>query len=360
MTFTILDLKIPKSNCKSTIVKCRNYNKFDEYLFQQDILNSFVFNTLYNIVDLNEAWSAWHAEFLRICEKHAPKRSFKFKQRYNPWFPEHITKSIYHRDFLYEKAVVSKSPTSMNAYILARNKVNLAIRKAKKDYYHNIITTNIRHMWSLLKTILPSKINTSRKPTNLTADMFNKYLSTIGRELTKHFITADNASPINDKTSSCSKSFNFRLIPVTFTLKKLSSLKLSSSPDILGLENKLLRLCAPYIATSLTHIYNLFLYHGTFPDAFKLAPVTPVYKATGDKSNFSNYRPISVISTVAKILESGVKEQLMTFLCTITYLHLNSLHMLKVAPHRWRCTKMTENWLNAINNKLITAACFID
>ena len=40
MTFTILDLKIPKPNCKSTIVRCQNYNKFDEYLFQQDILNS--------------------------------------------------------------------------------------------------------------------------------------------------------------------------------------------------------------------------------------------------------------------------------------------------------------------------------
>ena len=87
----------------------------------------------------------------------------------------------------------------MNAYRLARNKVNLAIRKAMKDYYHNIITTNTRHMWSLLKTILPSKINTSRIPTNLTADMFNKYFSTIGQELNKHFITADNASSINDK-----------------------------------------------------------------------------------------------------------------------------------------------------------------
>ena len=93
-------------------------------------------------------------------------------------------------------------------------------------------------MWSLLKTIRPSKINTSRLPTNVTANMFNIYFSTIGQELTKHFNTADTASSIKDKTSSCSKRFNFRLIPVTFTLKK-SSLKLSSSPDILGLEKKL-------------------------------------------------------------------------------------------------------------------------
>ena len=114
----------------------------------------------------------------------------------------------------------------MNAYRLGRNKVNLAIRKAKKDYYHKIIATNTRNMWSLLKTILPSKINTSRIPTYLTADMFNKYFSTIGQELTKHFITADNASSINDKTSSCSKSFNFRLIPVTFTLKNCLLLSL--------------------------------------------------------------------------------------------------------------------------------------
>ena len=77
--------------------------------------------------------------------------------------------------------MASKSCISMNAYRLVRNKVNLAIRKTKKDYYHN---NKHSHMWSLLKTILP-KINTSRIPNNLTANMFNTYFSTIGQELNK-------------------------------------------------------------------------------------------------------------------------------------------------------------------------------
>ena len=54
--------------------------------------------------------------------------------------------------------------------------------------------------------------------------MFNKYFSTIGQELTKHFTNADTASSVN-KIPSCNKSFKFRLIPVTFNLKKLSSLR---------------------------------------------------------------------------------------------------------------------------------------
>ena len=59
---------------------------------------------------------------------------------------------MYLRDFLHKKAVASKSSTFMNAYRLARNKENLAIRKAKKDYYHNITTANTRHMWSKCTT----------------------------------------------------------------------------------------------------------------------------------------------------------------------------------------------------------------
>ena len=98
---------------------------------------------------------------------------------------------------------------------------NLAIRKAKKDYCHNIITANTHHMWSLLKTILPSKINTSRLSTNLTVKIFNMCSSTIGQELTKNVTTADTASSIKNKTSSCNK-FQFQINLCYFHTQKNS------------------------------------------------------------------------------------------------------------------------------------------
>ena len=50
-----------------------------------------------------------------------------------------------------------------------------------------------------------------------------------------------------------------------------------------------------------------------FPDDWKLAKVTPVFK-DGNKNDCGTYRPISVISVVAKILEKLVYQQLKSFM----------------------------------------------
>ena len=50
------------------------------------------------------------------------------------------------------------------------------------------------------------------------------------------------------------------------------------------------------------------------PEDFKTARVTPVYKGKGDKSDPNNYRPISVVPILAKILEKQVKVQLINYL----------------------------------------------
>ena len=69
----------------------------------------------------------------------------------------------------------------------------------------------------------------------------------------------------------------------------------------------------PCIIESLTYLFNLVLNTGTFPDDMKFAKVTPIYKS-GEKTDCGNYRPISVISTVAKILEKIIYNQISDFL----------------------------------------------
>jgi len=52
---------------------------------------------------------------------------------------------------------------------------------------------------------------------------------------------------------------------------------------------------------------------GTFPEKYKEAIIRPIYKG-GDIEDASNYRPISLISNVSKIIEKAVKNQLVGFL----------------------------------------------
>ena len=54
----------------------------------------------------------------------------------------------------------------------------------------------------------------------------------------------------------------------------------------------------------LTYIINLSLEQGIFPDSLKIAKVIPIFKQ-GSRSSCNNYRPISVLSALSKILRSA-------------------------------------------------------
>ena len=109
-------------------------------------------------------------------------------------------------------------------------------------------------------------------------------------------------------------NFHFHHVNTAFVSKCLLGLRKNCSVDILEFDTTLLKLAALFIAPSIGHICNLSLNQGTVPEDFKLARVTPIYKGKGLKSELGNYRPISVISHISKILEKIVKDQIMDFL----------------------------------------------
>ena len=76
---------------------------------------------------------------------------------------------------------------------------------------------------------------------------------------------------------------------------------------------KLTRECADIISGLLCDLFNKSLMSGIFPDDWKCARVTPLFKQ-GESSDLNNYRPISVISVIAKVLERIVYDQLYNFL----------------------------------------------
>jgi hypothetical protein len=102
----------------------------------------------------------------------------------------------------------------------------------------------------------------------------------------------------------------FSLYSVTFSgvFKELENLDISKSTGIDGLGPRILKLSAPFIADSLTHIINLSLCTGIFPSTLNNARVTALHRG-GDNTDVNNYRPISVLPTVSKIFEKIVYKQ---------------------------------------------------
>ena len=90
--------------------------------------------------------------------------------------------------------------------------------------------------------------------------------------------------------------------------KYLTNLDIIKSTGTDGVGPRILKLSKSIIVDYLTHIINLSLFTGIFPDISKYAKVTPIFKA-GNKDDPNNYRPIPILPTVSKIFERTVFNQ---------------------------------------------------
>ena len=115
--------------------------------------------------------------------------------------------------------------------------------------------------------------------------------------------------------------YSIKTVSHTFTLtettddilKLISSLLLNKASVLDGISCRLLKEATSIVAPSLTHIINLSITIGIFPDEWKLAIVSLVYKeGGGDDPN--NYRPISVLPVISKLIERIVLDQFYEYL----------------------------------------------
>ena len=100
-------------------------------------------------------------------------------------------------------------------------------------------------------------------------------------------------------------AFKFEEVKEQFILNNLHKIDVKKAAGLDNIPPRLLKDSANVIARPLTKIINVSLEQGTVPDDFKLAKVIPVFKK-GQPENMDNYRPISVLPTVSKLLEKAV------------------------------------------------------
>ena len=80
--------------------------------------------------------------------------------------------------------------------------------------------------------------------------------------------------------------------------------------------NQFLKRWAPFLASSITYLFNLSLSTSSFPCAWNLAKVIPLYKNRGSQSDPSNYRPVSLLPAIGKVMDDIQSARLISFLTT--------------------------------------------
>ena len=281
-----------------------------------------------------ESFDLFHNRLTALHNKHFPK--VRIKRRYNnkkPWLTEALRISIKHKNKLYYIYQKVKSVSNELNYKRYKSKLQNILKKAEKAYFHDLLlnhSNDIRKSWVIIKGIIhknrKEQVQTKFKlqDGNVTAqkaiisNKFNDFFVNIGPTLSK-------AIPSGSKLPT---AYLGDMIKETIFLTPVDSLEVKNI--ILSLKNSaaghddvgasLLKLSIEHIVAPLTHICNLSLSEGVFPDQLKIANVVPLYKAE-DSMMFNNYRPVSVLCVLSKIFEKIMFTRVQVFLNELQILY---------------------------------------
>ena len=144
------------------------------------------------------------------------------------------------------------------------------------------------------------------------ADCFNDYFVNIGQNLAQK-IPPSTRSFFEFLDNRNSASLFFNPVLEVEVLELVNNLKSKKSAGHDGISSICLKQIIFEIVKPLTHIINLSISSGVVPQKMKLAKVIPLFKK-GDPLNVTNYRPISLLTSISKILEKIVYSRTMNFL----------------------------------------------
>ena len=126
-----------------------------------------------------------------------------------------------------------------------------------------------------------------------------------------------------------------------------------------GTPARLLKDAAPEVSESITYIINLTISASRIPSEWKPAKVTPIYKS-GDKSDPNNYRPISVLLLISKVMERAIQSQLVAFLIRQNLLSINQSGFRKKHPTETAAVYFVDHILQQMDRQMMFGSIFID
>ncbi len=145
-------------------------------------------------------------------------------------------------------------------------------------------------------------------------EIFNEYFTNIGTKLSQT-IEHNNDCNFQDyitKRASVNK-FSFEAVDELMVYRLITKLPVSKSVGLDKISTNVLQIAAPAVAQPLTNIFNKSIALSQFPSEWKAARVIPVFKK-GQRTMLDNYRPISILPVVSKLIERILYNQLSKYL----------------------------------------------
>ena len=313
-------------------IKYRNIKGIDDEAFKSTLANS-PWDTAFVFDDVNDSLAAWEDIFSQAIDLHAPIKHKQIRKVKQPrWLTRDILDQLSKRDNLLKKARAYNTADAWARYRGARNQATNMITRAKRNYFKASFQNskgNSKSIWKLIRSLGGDKPTRQPEFLKVTKEKIISTAADIADYFNLHFTTvADKAKRSLLTTNGCNldklKQFvserlplesQFTISPVTADMVKVYLLKIpaNKATGVDGISCALLRLGITELASSIAKLINLSLSSGAFPSRWKRARVTALHKA-GNMDDVNNYRPISVLPVLSKIIERHVHDHLSEYL----------------------------------------------
>ena len=235
------------------------------------------------------------------------------------------------------------------------NSVRSLIFKAQSSFMSNLVTessANPRTFWKPLNTILhrnPSNSLPESPDASSLANTFLDFFKDKIKRIRTKFLPFHSPDPFLFPPAPPSKLINFIRATLTEIYKLISTSESKHCPFD-SIPTFLLKLCFKELGPIITNLnlVNLSLSEGIFPSSFKQALVNPLLKKPSlSTDDLNNFRPISNLNFISKILEKVVASRIQS--------HLSSNSLSSSFQSAYRIFHSTETTLLKIHNDLILA-----
>lgn len=323
------------TTCKQNLVRIRSTKNYNKDVFN-DKLNAIDWSSLLLCRNVNEAWEKFRSLFHSVLDNVAPYRDIKIRQQTEPWMTSDILENIRKRDDLLHMYKKTQNKYQYAQFCKIRNKVQRDIKHAKEDFVSGKIEENKKSpkkLWQQLKSLGYSSKKTDVAGIVLNvagqtchslreiANHFNTFFTTVASSLVDTLPPAPGLFDINSnlfKQFYCKVTNNNLELKLTsvnkdFIYKELCNLNSFKSTGLDNIPARFIKDGASALVKPITYLVNLSITSGIVPDELKLARVKPLFKKNS-RLEIGNYRPVSILCIISKILEKAVYKQLETHL----------------------------------------------
>ena len=314
MLFIKLETKITLNKNNSQYKQYTDYYKLKKGLEKEN------WEELYNSNNIDTMTDVFMAKLKNNITNNTKQIKIKNKNRSkSDWITPSIIKSVNKKHEMYKKA--KKYPNNeilQMEYKTHKNKLTRIIKNSKKEYFNSLINKNKNSSQNIWHTVnkIRKKGNAENEIIEIKSEggtisnkldivnKFNLHYSTLGEQYANQILLPTNYREDSEVLENSMYLFPTNPIEI---IKVIKQLKVKKAPGHDGIRTETLKEISREISKPLSFLFNQCIKTGYFPKAFKVGVIKPLYKG-GDRTELVNYRPISLISNVAKIFEKILKQ----------------------------------------------------